>query len=304
MFLSALSAGYAVPPANFDATVHSIFNTAVNLRPGNTDLLLTLVAASQADLPQGIRCDTPVDFSFAQIDLGKDVYCQAGTLYFKNSILAVGFERCRRWRCDLSALRTDLANPASMEAWKCAWRLVNEYQENLAAGVLAKALLQSNKNGQSSISRRVGEAIQALVESTRSDKLDDLSALTRLVGLGSGLTPSGDDILVGYLAGLWCSVRDYSERRQFIAELGQAIIHLSRRTNDISRTYLYHAAHGQVSSRLASLATALSYPESLAQVTLAAETAMRSGHSSGMDAVTGLLFGLAAWDGDSILAFR
>ena len=53
MRLTAISTGYAIPYIDFDASVHSVFRTAVNLRPANKDLLLTLVVASEADLPQG-----------------------------------------------------------------------------------------------------------------------------------------------------------------------------------------------------------------------------------------------------------
>jgi hypothetical protein len=123
-----------------------------------------------------------------------------------------------------------------------------------------------------------------------------------LIGLGPGLTPSGDDLLVGYLAGLWCTVRDQGKRAQFISSLGKTVIRLSRQTNDISRTYLYHAVRGQVSSQLANLAEAISYAENPERLLAIAESAMRVGHTSGMDAVTGLLVGLTAWDGNDLLS--
>jgi hypothetical protein len=301
--LTAISTGYAIPYIDFDATIHSVFRTAVNLRPVNKDLLLTLVVASEADLPQGIRLDSPDDFSFEQLSADRDVSCRDNILIFENSALAVEFYQGRRWQCNLPALGTDLTNPAVVEAWKCVWQSLNECQVNLGAEIIAQALLHSDGIAQSAISRWAGEAIRTLIEATRSYQSDDLSALTWLIGLGTGLTPCGDDFLVGYLAGLWCTVRDLVERRQFVSKLGQAVIHFSERTNDISRTYLHHATYGQVSSRLDNLAKAISRPESPEQLLLIAESAMQSGHTSGMDAVTGLLFGLATWEGETILAF-
>jgi hypothetical protein len=302
MRLIAISTGYAIPYIDFDATIHSVFRTAVNLRPANKDLLLTLVVASEADLPQGIRLDSPADFSFEQLSAGRDVFCRNNTLIFENSALAIEFCQGRRWQCNLPALGTDLTNPAVTKAWKCVWQSLNECQVHLGAEIVAQVLLNSDGIAQSAITRRVGEATRTLIEATRSYRLDDRSALTRLIGLGSGLTPGGDDILVGYLAGLWCTVRDFIERRQFVSKLGQAIIHLSGRTNHISRTYLHHATYGQVSSRLYTLATAISRPESPGELLPVAESAMQSGHTSGMDAVTGLLLGLATWEGETILA--
>jgi hypothetical protein len=303
MRLTAISTGYAIPYIDFDATIHSVFHTAVNLRPVNKDLLLTLVVASEADLPQGIRLDSPNDFSFKQLSVGRDVFCRNNTLIFENSALAVEFYQGRRWQCDLPALTTDLTNPAVAEAWKYVWQLLHKCQVHVGAEIVSQALLHSDGIVQSAISRRVGGSIRTLIEATRSYQLDDLSALTRLIGLGTGLTPCGDDFLVGYLAGLWCTVRDFAERKQFMSKLGQAVIHLSGRTNDISRTYLHHATYGQVSSRLDTLARAISRPEGPGYLLKVAESAMQSGHTSGMDAVTGLLSGLATWEGETILAF-
>jgi hypothetical protein len=303
MRLNAISIGYAIPYIDFDATIHSVFRTAVNLRPANKDLLLTLVIACEADLPQGIRLDSPDDFSFEQLSAGWDVFCRDNTLIFENSALVIEFSQGRRWQCNLPALRTDLTNPVGAEAWKCVWQSLNECQVRLGAEIVAQALLHSNGITQSAISRQAGDAIRTLIEATRSYQLDDLSPLTRLIGLGTGLTPCGDDFLVGYLAGLWCTVRDFVERRQFVSKLCQAVIHISGRTNDISRTYLHHATNGQVSSRLDSLARAISRPDSSGILQRAAKLAMQSGHTSGMDAVTGLLLGLATWEGEKILAY-
>jgi hypothetical protein len=303
MRLATISVGYAIPYADFDATIHSVFRTTVNLRPANKDLLLTLVVASEADLPQGIRLASPDDFYFEQLSAGREVLCRGDTLIFKNSTLVVEFHQARRWQCDLPALGTDLTNPAVAEAWKCVWQSLNERQVRMGAEIVAPALLHAGGMAQSAISRRAGGTIRALTDATRRYQLDDPSLLTRLIGLGTGLTPCGDDFLVGYLTGLWCTVRDSVERRQCVAKLGQEVIHLSGQTNDISRTYLYYAALGQVSSRLDALARAISRPENPGQLLPVAESAMQSGHTSGMDAVTGLLFGLATWEGETTLAF-
>ncbi len=56
-------------------------------------------------------------------------------------------------------------------------------------------------------------------------------------------------------------------------------------------------------SQLESKTGAISRPESPGQLLLVAESATQSGHTSGMDAVTGLLLGLATWEGETILAF-
>ena len=162
----------------------------------------------------------------------------------------------------------------------------------MKAEIVAEELFQESV--QTGVPCKVGKAMRELVNATRQYNLVDTSVKT-LIGLGSGLTPSGDDLLIGYLTGLWCSIQDKSERIQFVSSFGKMIVHLASETNDISRTYLYHAAQGQVSSRLADLAEVISCGENPEHLAKISEAAFEVGHTSGMDTATGLLVGLATW---------
>jgi hypothetical protein len=290
--LSAISLGYAVPGEDFIASVHSVFHSAINLRLHRTDSLLTLTASTEADLPQGIRLDTPQDFSFEMFTVGERVTCRDDILRIDS--LIVDLRGAQHWKCDLPALKTDPTNPAVASAWSFVWDILNERQIRMKAEIVAKDLTHGDETRLTGISRRVGEAMRNLVTATRQHNLTDSSAVNALIGLGSGLTPSGDDILVGYMAGLWCTTRDQDERMKFVSNLGKAIIYQSQQTNEISRTYLYHAVQGQVSSRLADLAGAISRGEKSGHIASCTEVAMQVGHTSGTDSVTGLLIGLTA----------
>jgi hypothetical protein len=302
MDLPAISMGYAIPTGDFDASVHSVFSSAINLRLSGGDELLTLVISSEADLPQGIRLDTPQGFSFEGIQAGEPVVCRDSILHFEHSSLTVQLGDARRWKYDLSRLGADLTTPSVSTAWSLVWEALNRRQKRLHADIIANDLLRSNEPGKAVVARTAGEAMRKLLHATRQYDATATSAVNDLIGLGSGLTPSGDDLLVGYLAGLWCTGQDRNERTRFMAGLGKTIIVLSARTNDISRTYLYHAAQGQVSSRLADLAEAISQAQDPARLRDIAEAAMSVGHTSGMEAVTGLLIGLGAWDGNDLLS--
>ncbi len=304
MLLPALTAGYAIPRADFDAIVHSVFRSALNLRVTGQDLLLTLLVAGEADLPQALRLDTPDGFSFETFRPGDRVSCRrlANAAPASNRRLVVEFAHARRWQCDLPGLRADLRHPGTTEAWQRAWRYLNERQARQGAEIAAAALLADDP-AQPAVCRRLGEAARALMDAARHSQVDassfsppPSSFLKSLIGLGGGLTPSGDDFLVGYLGGLWCTVQDSEARQVFLAKLRQAVNEHAGQTNDISRAYLAHAAQGQISSRLEALAGAICRAEPAEHLLPCAEAAMQSGHTSGMDAVTGLLFGLAAWD--------
>lgn len=297
MCLKAMSIGYAIPRTNFDAVVHSVFRSAVNLRLVRGDKLLTVIASREADLPQGIRLDIPDDFSFELFHAGEQVTCRDNFLRFASSALTIDLRGAGRFSCDLSALQADMANPSVAAAWQFAWQALNKRQIELDAEIIAGDLFRSDGALRAGVPRKAAEAMRNLFESTRRYDLTAVSSVRRLIGLGNGLTPSGDDLLIGYLAGLQCAVQDRCERIQFISSLGKAIIRLCRQTNDISRTYLYHAARGQVSSRLADLAEVICCGENSDRILTMAESAMKVGHTSGMDAVTGLLLGLAVWVG-------
>ncbi|MBI5934407.1 MAG: DUF2877 domain-containing protein [Chloroflexi bacterium] len=293
MFLNAITIGDAIPRADFDAAVHSVFRSAVNISLANNITLLTLVASSEADLPQGIRVDTPEDFSFESgaLCIGDSATCHDG--FLRLGSLTIDLRGARRWKCDLPSLQADPSNPSVATAWRCAWDALNTRQIQLNAEIIAWDLFRSDST------LRAGAAMRGLLEATQRFDSTAASSLNALIGLGSGLTPSGDDLLVGYLAGLWCAVLDKSERVQFASDLGKEVIRLSGQTTDISRAYLYHAARGQVSSRLADLAEAICRGENLNRLLAIIESAMQVGHTSGMDAVTGLLVGLVAWNSPS-----
>ena len=293
MYLPAISIGYAVPDGNFAASVHSAFRSALNLRLNRENNLLTLIASSEGDLPQGIRLDVPDGFSFEGFQTGEPAVCKDSILHFEKSSLTVQLSGARCWKCDLPALKFDPANPAVSAAWSFVWEVLNKQQRLSGAEIIAEKLFHAS--ARAGVPHKAGEAMRDLVDATRRYDLDR-SAVKALIGLGSGLTPSGDDLLVGYLTGLWCTGQDKNEGMQFVASLGETIIDLSSKTNDISRTYLYHAAQGQVSSRLANLAEGIRRGENPGHLSEIAEAAMSVGHTSGMDAVTGLLIGLAAWN--------
>ncbi len=98
----------------------------------------------------------------------------------------------------------------------------------------------------------------------------------QLAGRGPGLTPAGDDILCGYVAGLYL----FHDRR---AEAAEIALVASARTSNLSATLLRHAALGELPEPAhAFLATGDSRP-------LAA-----FGHSSGRCLRLGLMLAAAA----------
>lgn len=86
----------------------------------------------------------------------------------------------------------------------------------------------------------------------RGDVTAALRAAQRMIGLGPGLTPAGDDLLCGILAGLNLLGHPYASR------LGAGIQALAPgRTTELSLSLLRHASLGQVNDELGSVIRAL-----------------------------------------------
>jgi hypothetical protein len=181
--------------------------------------------------------------------------------------------------------------PHSQKAWSTAWQLLNAEQRIKNTDMIADDLFLLNIG--SPLSQKMsGPVMQLMASAERCDIQSSVHATEKLVGLGPGVTPSGDDFLIGFLAGLSSTRGKAQGHVSFIYSLGDALMGIAKQTSEISRTYLYHAVRGQFSSSLSNLAEAIATGTSVEQ---AAQEAMQVGHSSGMDSVTGLLIGLTVW---------
>lgn len=124
----------------------------------------------------------------------------------------------------------------------------------------------------------------ALAGAYAADVADRVAAL---VGLGPGLTPSGDDALVGLLAVLH-RLAPGDARAGLLRRAVEAQLH---RTGDVSAHYLGLAAAGHAGERLVALCDALS-AGTRSGVEAAAAAVVATGATSGADALLGVVSGL------------
>lgn len=113
-----------------------------------------------------------------------------------------------------------------------------------------------------------------------------LASARSLIGLGSGLTPAGDDFIVGALAIAWLAlphVQDALDATAWSAALQQ--------TTTVSRHYLSAARDGIFAERVSNAATSLILNP--ANATAALEELARFGASSGTDSLAGMTYMLA-----------
>lgn len=114
----------------------------------------------------------------------------------------------------------------------------------------------------------------------RNDMTAALRASQRMIGLGPGLTPAGDDLLCGVLAGLTLLGHPQAVR------IGAGILALAPgRTTDLSLALLRHATLGQVNSELGTVIQALA---GTGRLHGALERLFAVGHTSGIALGLGL----------------
>src|SRR5271157_82143 len=162
MYLRAISIGYAIPRTDFNATVHSVFQSAINLSLTRGSKLLTLVVSTEADLPQGIRVDTPDGFSFEMFRAGEHWSCWDDILRFGSS--TIDLHGVGRWKCDLPALQADMTNTAVLTAWQYVWQALNRRQKLIGAEIIAEDLFRLDGLGKAGVPCKAGEAMRGLFD--------------------------------------------------------------------------------------------------------------------------------------------
>jgi hypothetical protein len=142
--------------------------------------------------------------------------------------------------------------------------------------------------GDSRAQRAVKLRLLALRDAYRAGDADAIAHTVHgLIGLGPGLTPAGDDALIGWLAG--AALLGADRRCEVLRDAVRACL---GRTNDVSRAHLEDALAGEFSEPLAQFANALARTPADARRALADLAAV--GASSGLDAAAGLLAAVEA----------
>jgi hypothetical protein len=267
--------GYLVPRTDFTGHVHSVFAQACNVACDGA--LLTLSASRAGDGPATLRLarGAPPDLR-AVFDAGEPVHCRRG--------------RAKTRRVELRLAEALVWRPAAPRPLLPGPRLDAHLRFAVAR------LAQRRRSCSSVIDGDAAPLVAALMSACRDlDRERAARHADRLIGWGEGLTPAGDDFLVGLAAALAGLAGDNLERRSFRDGLATTLGACEGRTTPIAAHYLRLAAQGHYNDPLLALRDALLGEDRRELVGMALERAFDCGATSGADTVSGLLAGLAAW---------
>ncbi len=160
--------------------------------------------------------------------------------------------------------------------------------QNNASGGSLSSILHSTRDNMGYVSARVTDSAQQLYSGIVSGDMQKIYlGAANMAGLGVGLTPSGDDFLMGVMYALW-AMFDQKDAARWSRKIAEAA---SSRTNMLSGAMLQESANGYASEHWHVLVDVLC-KENVTDVTRACMDILSLGHTSGADALTGFLLSI------------
>ena len=272
--------------------VHSVFDRAWNLSRGDDGTLLA-VTTEQAGLgPRGIAVGVA---SLPEVPVGAPWSLTAGRLVVGEQLIDLRDARPTGLTVPAPALLPEL-----LERWcdlvEAAWLLapadpfteaVAELLETRMTDLARLAADVRTGAGTGGVYDPRGGADAQAGARAEIDTAAVTETVRGLVGLGVGLTPSGDDVLSGILVATCLPGAALAPLRLTIAAAVQDALAL---TVPISASFLTDAIRGRAHSRVLDLLHALAGHGDLHAAHAAV---LEIGHRSGLDLSAGLALGLA-----------
>jgi hypothetical protein len=274
--------------------IHSAFDAAANIVfPG--DFVLSLNAASFSQhsgddlplprMPNGVQITAPAGtFPFTALRVGMPVLFGAQRLHIEAIACSLDLSLCSQWNphiehptvLDMEIIRKNrgrLAGYVSVgvevgwewdlvpaRAWDFSyWPIISNPDNGWAQG--------SPLHSSPPSSLRVRELAQSLC------------------GRGIGLTPSGDDMLAGWMAAGWLL---HGPMPGFLNACQQIVEVAKRQTHLLSQCWLGYAAEGNVAQPICALLDTLTRDDER-QLSIATEAVLAMGATSGRDVIQGIL---------------
>lgn len=262
--------------------IHSVYNKTINVLAGNQILALQTKKSplSPISLITKLNAD---DFNALCISVDDEVLFENEKIIVNTQSDTYLFSYCDAETIDLDFTHTDLQDTSRLAS---SIQTVLNYCQCGGFSELFKDQGDISTSNHFLILNAAKARLSECSEFLQNKKFQDAAdSFTRLIGLGIGLTPSGDDFLCGILAGLILTKKDTC---QFADILKHNINNNLENTNEISAAFLDCAARGQFSLAVNSLKE----NPSPAQIY---DSFREIGHSSGMDTLCGVLYALKSF---------
>ncbi len=249
--------------------VHSIFEHAINLI-NDSDWIITLLPEGYPAGPQAVILTQENFARFKSLGLGA-----ADTFDF-NKLIGTKKSQIIYRRSGDKPVPEDIIKAESN----------NTYFESLLSQKGNKNGLLGKDNMYSRYAAPILTEFQTLFLEQRFDEAGE--KLLGLIGLGPGLTPSGDDFVLGVFAAIY----SFGMNKDIISSLKNIMAQKAKnKTNIISYNMLRQGAMGGFIEWAEDMADAVIYGDPQ-QIEAAFSRMLKIGSSSGSDISAGILFGI------------
>jgi Protein of unknown function (DUF2877). len=262
---------------SFHGHVHSVFDHTINIQCALDSSLYSVAARRSDNAPNTIVIDTDC---FAGLDIAQDSKVISGQTALEIAgCLSISARHACTWSGKLEIKLADLSslkgNLAVARAYLDRYGIPGGMKPQTEGTDFQKAMSLMLASGSSAV-------IDALAERKIEQALEHAG---KLLGLGPGLTPSGDDFLTGCLAVLSSVTATKKEFAAFCNGVEQAA---RRSTNLISYAALSKAARGEMRATIADLIKDLCCGQESSLEEALTKTVM-IGSSSGTDIAWGVV---------------
>jgi hypothetical protein len=267
--------------SKFNGFIHSFFDKTINIKCRDTGDLYTLACNRLDNGPNSLVVDIN-SFSNKSFELNNHVFSTGKILYIENK-LVVSLENIKTWECSLPNYPLD--DRRLTENLNIMRNHISIYGKS--GGM--KTNLQTKKTFEMEMSRMLEERSQSLLGSLVNKNMNDaLHHAIGIVGLGPGLTPSGDDFLTGLMTVLNIPNIPPNPFKEFCQ---QVVMRAKTLTNEISYMTLRKASIGKVRESIVHLLhSAINGDQK--ELLSSLEKVLNIGSSSGTDIALGLVSGL------------
>lgn len=267
----------------FNGCVHSTFNRTFNIQCKEDGELFTIACRNVDNAPNTLIIDLN-DFSSFGIEVNDRVYMRDKILFVEDKLtLTIG--NPAKWESVLPEY------PCNVEILKRNLIKMKEYINIHGVGGGIKKNVIARNPFEAEITNLLKKRTHLLLNELLHSRFSSaLSHATSLVGLGPGLTPSGDDFLTGLFTIFNMKNSPFYPNRSFCDDVLKKAKNL---TNDISYMTLKKAAIGKVRESIISLLNSI-LVEDDQDLILSLNKLLNIGSSSGTDIALGIVFGLEA----------
>ena len=273
-------------------SVHSVFPRAANLLLGGR--LLTLHARETPCAPNGLVLALRANQKpLAGLQPGMVWLVERGVIVIPVANLRLDLQQSQPWNprpqlasggCPPKRLQENLA---LLEAYLAA----HTAPDGLAGLARLHPETPAEKaNAGSLLLQTAWSATQKLLDGIVQQRIAlARQGINELIGLGPGLTPSGDDVLTGLIASLLVLGESVGQPVTFYQRLSAEVLAIAySRTNKLSITWIEYAGRGEVAEHLGRLFAALIQADT-SILEKAAQKVLSTGATSGGDILTGII---------------